>query len=143
MKRKEFLTTLTGSFSVACLACLAQACSKEDNGAPSAINSPGSSSGSGINLDTDLKSVNSHVAKNGVIVIRTATGNTPASFIAFSAVCPHAGATVEYNATTSSFLCPAHGSTFSASGALIQGPATRGLAKLEIEIVGSTLTIKA
>jgi cytochrome b6-f complex iron-sulfur subunit len=143
MKRKEFLTTLTGSFSVACLACLAQACSKDDNGAPALINTSGSSSGSGINLDTDLKSVNTYVAKNGFIVIRTATGNTLASFVAYSAVCPHAGATVEYNASTSSFLCPAHGSTFSSTGALIQGPATRGLTKLEIEILGSTLKVKA
>lgn len=143
MKRNEFLTTLTGSFSVACLACLAQACSKDENGAPAPINSVGSTSGSGINLDTELKSVNSFVAKSGFIVIRTATGNTAASFVAYSAVCPHAGATVEYNATTSSFLCSAHGSTFSATGALIQGPATRGLTKLEIEITGSTLKIKA
>lgn len=143
MKRKEFLTALTGSFSVACLACLAQACSKDESGAPAPVNTTGSSSGFSINLDTDMKSVNTYVAKNGFIVIRTATGNTVASFVAYSAVCPHAGATVEYNANTSSFLCPAHGSTFSATGALIQGPATRGLTKLEIEILGSILKVKA
>lgn len=143
MKRKEFLSTLTGSFSVACVACLAQACSKDENGAPAPVNTPSTPSGFTINLDSDLKAVNNYVARNGFIVIRTATGNTAASFVAYSAVCPHAGSTVEYNASTSSFLCPAHGSTFSSTGALIQGPASSGLAKLAIEITGSTLKVKA
>lgn len=142
MKRKEFLSTLTGSFSVACVACLAQACSKDENGAPAPVNTPSTSSGFTVNLDSDLKAVNNYVARNGFIVIRTAAGNTAASFVAYSAVCPHAGSTVEYNASTSSFLCPAHGSTFSSTGALIQGPASSGLAKLAIEITGSTLKVK-
>ncbi len=143
MKRNEFLSTLTGSFSVACMACLAQACSKDENGAPAPVNTPSTSAGFTVNLDTDLKAINNFVARNGYIVIRTATGNTVASFVAYSAVCPHAGSTVEYNASTSSFLCPAHGSTFSSTGELIQGPATRGLAKLALEISGTTLKVKA
>lgn len=142
MKRNEFLTTLTGSFSVACLACMTSACSKEDNGAPTAVNNPAPASGFLINLDSELKAVNDFVARSGYIVIRTATGNTPASFSAFSSVCPHAGATVEYKNSTSSFLCAAHGSTFSGTGALIQGPATRGLTKFDVEITGSTLRLK-
>jgi len=143
MKRKEFLSTLTGSFSVACMACLASACSKEESGAPSAMNNPSTSMGFSISLDSELKAVNDFVAKSGYIVIRTAAGNTPANFLAFSSVCPHAGATVEYKNNTSSFLCPAHGSTFNATGGLIQGPAARGLSKFDVEIVGTTLRIKA
>jgi Rieske Fe-S protein len=143
MKRGEFLSTLAGPISVACIACLASACSKEDNGAPSMVNNPGTSSGFTVNLDTELKSVNTFVAKSGFIVIRTASGNTAASFVAFSSVCPHAGATVEYNASTSSFLCPAHGSTFNSAGDRLQGPAPKGLSKLAIEISGSTLKVSA
>lgn len=141
MKRGEFLSTLTGPISMACVACLASACSKDENGAPSMMNNPGSTSGFSINLDTELKSVNNFVAKSGFIVIRIATGNAVSSFLAFSSVCPHAGATVEYNATSSSFLCAAHGSTFNAAGERIQGPAPRGLSKLAIEISGSTLRV--
>ena len=99
--------------------------------------------GFSISLDSELKAVNDFVAKSGYIVIRTAAGNTPANFLAFSSVCPHAGATVEYKNNTSSFLCPAHGSTFNATGGLIQGPASRGLSKFDVEIVGTTLRIKA
>lgn len=143
MKRDEFLSTLTGSFSAVCLACMASACSKEDSGAPALMNTPTASNGFTVNLETELKSVNNFVAKSGFIVIRTASGNALSSFVAYSSVCPHAGATVEYNAGSSSFLCAAHGSTFSSTGALIQGPATRGLAKLDLEISGTTLRVKA
>ncbi|WP_395768645.1 ubiquinol-cytochrome c reductase iron-sulfur subunit [Aquirufa sp.] len=143
MKRGEFLSTITGPISLACVACLASACSKEENGAPAAVNAPSPNSGFSVNLDTELKAVNNFVARSGIIVIRTASGNTAASFAAYSSVCPHAGATVEYNANSSSFLCAAHGSTFSSTGALIQGPATRGLTKLAVDISGTTLRVKA
>jgi cytochrome b6-f complex iron-sulfur subunit len=144
MKRNEFLTTLTGSFSVACLACLTNACSKDENGAPGAVNKPTTpSTGFTINLESELKAVNDFVAKSGFIVIRKAAGNAPANFLAVSSVCPHAGATVEYMNATSSFLCAAHGSTFSGTGALVQGPATQGLTKLEVEITGTTLRLKS
>jgi cytochrome b6-f complex iron-sulfur subunit len=145
MKRDEFLTTLTGSFSAVCLACMTSACSEDEMGAPKAANTPAGpvSSSATINLETELKAVNNFIAKNGFIVIRTATGNTAASFVAFSSVCPHAGATVEYKESSSSFLCAAHGSTFSSSGALTQGPAAVGLTKLDVEITGLTLRVKA
>ncbi len=143
MKRNEFLSTFTGGFSAACVSCLALSCSKDESGAPSAVNMPNTSSGLSINLDSELKSINDFVAKSGYIIIRTASGNTPTSFLAVSSVCPHAGATVEYKQTSTSFLCSTHGSTFSATGALVLGPATRGLSKFEVEIIGTTLRLKA
>jgi cytochrome b6-f complex iron-sulfur subunit len=52
--------------------------------------------------------------------------NSASSFIAVALVCPHAGfAPVEI--TSSGFFCPAHGSSFSKSGALQSGPAPTGL----------------
>jgi len=142
MKRTEFLSTFTSGLSVACIACLASACSKDEMGAPAAPSNSNASAGSTINLDMELKSINDFVAKSGFIVIRTASGNAASSFVAFSSVCPHAGATVEYKSNSTSFLCPTHGSTFSGTGALIQGPATRGLTKLDIELSGTTLRVK-
>lgn len=144
MKRDEFLTTLTGSFSAVCLACMTTACSEDQMVAPKAVNTPvAAASTATIDLETEIKSVNNFIAKNGFIVIRTASGNTVASFVAFSSVCPHAGSTVEYKETSSSFLCAAHGSTFSSSGALTQGPATVGLTKYDVEITGLTLRVKS
>lgn len=50
---------------------------------------------------------------------------------AFSAVCPHLGCVVQWNADEQSFDCPCHGSRFSHDGTVINGPAGKGLTKLE------------
>jgi thiosulfate dehydrogenase (quinone) large subunit len=63
------------------------------------------------------------------IVIRPAAG----TFLAFDAVCPHAGCTVGYDPTAKVIICPCHGSQFNAStGAVETGPAQTGLKKLAI-----------
>jgi thiosulfate dehydrogenase (quinone) large subunit len=56
-----------------------------------------------------------------------------AHFVAFDAVCPHAGCTVGYLESQKIIACPCHGSEFNpTNGAVIQGPATRGLRELTI-----------
>ena len=51
-----------------------------------------------------------------------------------SAVCPHLGCVVHFNASECSWDCPCHGSRFDAhSGARLNGPADRGLAHVEYE----------
>lgn len=142
MNREEFLNKLSGGLAATCVACLAAACSQDEPLTPG--NGPiVPTSGLTVNLATEIRNVNEFIAKSGVIVIRTATGNSAASFLAFSSSCPHAGATVEYNSSTSTFFCAAHGSAFSATGALVQGPATRGLTKLSVDITGTTLTVRS
>lgn len=55
-----------------------------------------------------------------------------ADFLAFSAVCPHAGCTVQYS-VGNVFICPCHGSQFNAdTGEVIQGPAITGLSSIAI-----------
>ena len=54
-------------------------------------------------------------------------------FVAFDAVCPHAGCTVGYDPGQKVIVCPCHGSQFNAgTGAVEVGPATAGLKKLGI-----------
>jgi len=54
-------------------------------------------------------------------------------FLAFDAVCPHAGCVVQYDQGNKLFACPCHGSVFNAeTGAVENGPATTGLARLTI-----------
>ena len=54
-------------------------------------------------------------------------------FLAFDAVCPHAGCTVEYDQANAIFVCPCHGSQFNGStGAVETGPASQGLGKISI-----------
>lgn len=44
-----------------------------------------------------------------------------------SPVCPHLGGIVEWNNSDLAWECPLHGSRFAPDGALLEGPATRGL----------------
>jgi thiosulfate dehydrogenase [quinone] large subunit len=55
------------------------------------------------------------------------------TFVAFNAVCPHAGCTVQYSNTSRLFVCPCHGSEFNGhTGAVEVGPAQSGLTRLRI-----------
>jgi len=58
------------------------------------------------------------------IVIQATAGK----FVAFDAVCPHAGCTVQYDQSAALIVCPCHGSQFNAAtGAVEAGPAATGL----------------
>ena len=60
---------------------------------------------------------------------------TRGEFRAFSAVCPHAGCTVQFDGTNDVFACPCHGSVFNATtGAVLQGPATTGLSPIPVAL---------
>ena len=54
-------------------------------------------------------------------------------FLAFDAVCPHAGCTVEYDGSQRLFVCPCHGSQFNGrTGDVEVGPAQSGLSKISV-----------
>ncbi|HUY65636.1 MAG TPA: Rieske 2Fe-2S domain-containing protein [Acidimicrobiales bacterium] len=54
-------------------------------------------------------------------------------FVAFDAICPHAGCTVAYQQSASLIACPCHGSTFDPrTGNVLNGPATSGLTKIKV-----------
>ncbi len=55
-----------------------------------------------------------------------------AGFIALSLVCPHLGCTVNIN--EDGFACPCHGSRFTADGNLRNGPASKPLTSLRVEV---------
>ncbi len=54
-------------------------------------------------------------------------------FLAFDAVCPHAGCVVAFEVAAELFVCPCHGSEFNAStGAVLRGPAATGLTTIAV-----------
>ncbi len=98
------------------------------------------------NLASDLPNPGDFRISNGVIIIRTGTGNTASAFTALSSTCTHQGCTVAtYNSSAGLIECNApcgHGSRYTAGGAVTTGPATAALAKYTITISGNTLTVK-
>ena len=52
---------------------------------------------------------------------------------AFSAVCPHLGCVLQWNAEEKSFDCPCHGSRFTKEGIVINGPAITNLKQMDIK----------
>ena len=55
------------------------------------------------------------------------------TFLAFDAVCPHAGCPVQYSSQQRLFICPCHGSEFNGrTGAVEVGPAQSGLTRITV-----------
>jgi thiosulfate dehydrogenase [quinone] large subunit len=58
---------------------------------------------------------------------------TADDFVAFDAICPHAGCTVAYSQSAKLIACPCHGSEFNArTGDVIRGPAPYGLTPIKL-----------
>jgi Rieske Fe-S protein len=87
----------------------------------------------------DQVAVGSGVVYDGpkVVVTQPAEGDIRG----FTAVCPHQGCLVS-EVTNNEILCPCHGSLFSAEdGAVITGPATSGLAPVDITVVDDQVVL--
>jgi cytochrome b6-f complex iron-sulfur subunit len=73
----------------------------------------------------------------GIIVANKGDG----SFLALDSVCTHQGCTIGYNLALNNFPCPCHGSVFSASGSVVNGPAATPLKSYQVSKSGNILTI--
>ncbi len=63
------------------------------------------------------------------------------SLAALSAVCPHLGCIVQWEADRQDFLCPCHAGYFTADGEVISGPPPRALAKIPFVVLNGVVTI--
>lgn len=63
-------------------------------------------------------------------------------YSAFSAVCTHAGCTVQYSAGNNAFICPCHGGTFSAStGEVLAGPPPAPLPPIAVQVANGEIYV--
>jgi len=64
------------------------------------------------------------------------------TFVAFSAVCTHAGCTVQYDPSSVRFVCPCHGGTYDArSGQVLSGPPPSALAPIAVHVVDGQVRV--
>src|SRR5262249_57099819 len=82
----------------------------------------------------------------GAALVQTASGNflvsraAQDSFVALTAVCTHEQCTVT-GFQNSRYVCPCHGSQYTTSGSVVQGPAVQSLRQFATRFSGSILTI--
>jgi menaquinol-cytochrome c reductase iron-sulfur subunit len=58
---------------------------------------------------------------------------------AFSPLCTHLGCAYRWEAQKESFVCPCHGSQFTANGQVLKGPAGRPLDRYMVKVEGNRL----
>lgn len=151
MDRQEFLSKFGMGLAAVWAGCSLVSCGSEvKNDDPTPGNNTGNNNSNpptgtlmSADLNSELKNVGESKIANGIIVVRLAGGNAPESFTAVQVACTHQGVSVGYSNAQGRFVCPAHGSQFSSTGSVLQGPATAALKQYTITINGSTLLISA
>ncbi len=142
MRRIDFLKNLSlGSSLLIGAPLLFPSCSKSDDMPLPDTATPGPE-GWTIDLNAQefasLKTVGGYGYKYNLIIVRTGESQ----YMAFSSQCTHQSCTVTYNAVSGTLPCPCHGSVFSNTGSVLQGPAVTALKKYTVTQEGNTLTIK-
>ncbi|MCO5935810.1 Rieske 2Fe-2S domain-containing protein [Mucilaginibacter sp. RB4R14] len=148
MERHEFLAKLGIGVAAACTGCSIVGCgSKVSDPTPGNGGNNPPTGGNGnllsVNLNSELQSVGSSKVSNGVILVRLAAGAAASAFTAVQVSCTHEGSSINYNNALGLFICPNHGSEFSTTGAVLQGPAATALKKYTVNVVDNTLTVTA
>jgi cytochrome b6-f complex iron-sulfur subunit len=134
MNREEFLRKFGSAALLGCAGCGLLACGDEEIMAPTNVD---------ITLDltsnqyTALNNVGGSVSTNGIIIVRLSS----TEFTALSRACTHQGTAVTYRTTQNDLHCSNHGSRFSTSGGVLEGPARRALTKYNTELTGNSLRV--
>lgn len=106
---------------------------------------PGKVNPTGTKIVVDLSLAENSVLNNSggskivqsILIVNTGSSN----FIALSSVCTHNGCTVGYNSTANNIQCPCHGSVFTTTGSIVNGPAPTPLPSYAITKTGNVLSI--
>ena len=76
--------------------------------------------------------------EESVYVVRARDG----SLQVLSSVCPHLGCAVGWQPQNDRFFCPCHNSVYTPTGALVSGPAQRGMDPLTTSIANNRLRVR-
>lgn len=144
MKRKDFVVRLVkGSTLLFSVPVILQSCEKnETDGIKDDDDEEEENDDLVLDLNdskfSNLKNDGGFVVESNIIIANTGNNN----FVALSSICTHNGCTIGYSSSENNFPCPCHGSIFSTSGSVLQGPADTSLEQYTATIDGDSLTIK-
>jgi len=136
MNRRDLIQKIVlGGTTLFVLPAYFNRCTKADN--------PGSTGPKEITIDlTNAKYSALNSAGGSVIVQEIIIANAGNGvFIALDSICTHLGCTITYNLASNNFPCPCHGSVYSTTGSVINGPAVIGLKSYPVSKSGNILTI--
>ena len=148
MERKDFIEQVgLSAASILIFGCM-QGCSKSDRPAPTPPTGttnppPVKAIDFTINITNNpYTSLNTaggfYVDKtNNIIIARTLTDE----FLAVSSLCTHQQVLLDFQASNNRFYCSGHGSLFSTTGAVINGPAAAPLKQYKTTRTGNSLRI--
>jgi cytochrome b6-f complex iron-sulfur subunit len=146
MERKDFIEKVgLSAASILIFGCM-QGCSKSDSPAPTpppGSNNPPKSIDFNINITNNpYTSLNTaggfYVDKtNNIIIARTLTNE----YLAVSSLCTHQQVLIDFQASNNRFFCSGHGSVFSTTGAVLNGPAAAPLKQYKTSLSGNILRI--
>lgn len=143
MNRREVIQKfIVGSTVLVLVPSVLKSCTKDPSMDPGTNPNGNPPAGSDINLDLSLAENNalnssgSSKIIQGILIINTGT-----KIVALSSICTHQGCTVGYSASAGDIECPCHGSVFSTSGSVINGPAAFPLRSYPVSVTGNVLTI--
>ena len=148
MQRKDFINALGVSTATLLLATCFGGCSKPsgtDMGSNPTPPSAPPPSNADFLLDlnatenANLATNGGFVYKNNIIIARTLTG----TYIAVAMACTHQGTAVVYDGSNNRFFCNNHGSSFSSTGVVNNGPAVTNLKQYNTTLTNRTLRVFA
>jgi glycine/D-amino acid oxidase-like deaminating enzyme/nitrite reductase/ring-hydroxylating ferredoxin subunit len=85
--------------------------------------------GSEVNNEEEIPQDSGSVIREGLLMKSCVYHDEADHFEKRSAVCPHLGGIVHWNAIEKTWDCPCHGSRFNTKGSVIEGPSLSGLSE--------------
>ena len=145
--RRQFCVHACQTASLVVAGGFLQACAGNPTSPSNATNLPtiNAAAASGM-LSLTIDAASPLTAVGGAALVQSAAGNVLVShtaqdtFAAVTAVCTHEACTVT-GISGSTFVCPCHGSQFSATGGVVKGPAASPLRSFSTRVSGNVLTI--
>lgn len=143
MNRRDLIQKIVlGGTTLIVVPSVLTSCSKEDGGDNGGN---GGTPANKLTIDLTAPAYTALNAAGGFVVVSSKNiivanaGNN--AFIALSSVCTHDGCTISYNAASNNFPCGCHGSVFSTTGSVLNGPAVTAVKSHTVNKVGNTLEI--